>query len=255
MQDDANAGAPVRKNQVVRLIAYFVVLEAVMYSTRFLAQAMAGHPALDGLVKFSEIVGNSLDMTRQRDDTLVTVWSLLATVLLVLPIGWTYAITKPKEFFDQSLVQILIVMALVVCGMMMIIQDNFSRALALVGAVSAVRFRTNLKDPKDAVYVLISIGIGMGTGLAVYRVAGLLALSMCCVFLVLWKLKIGERPVGEAGFVEFKDEKKHKKDKKEKKEKKEKARHNDESPAGGVPELVAAAVPAEAETSKASEIG
>jgi hypothetical protein len=248
MEEKPNTEPPVQTSQVWKLMAYFAIVAVLIYSTRFLAQALAGIPELSAFVKFSDLVGSSLDLTRARDDTLVTLWSLLATVILVLPIGWTYAITKPKELFDQSLVQILIVMAMVVCGMMMIIQDNFSRALALVGAVSAVRFRTNLKDPKDAVYVLISIGIGMGTGLAVFRVAALLALAMCCIFLLLWKFGIGERPASEAGFVEYKDEKKKKK-KKDKDKKKDK--HRDEA----VPPLVAIPAATETVTPQATENG
>jgi hypothetical protein len=247
MDEKPNTEPPAQKNQVWKLVLYFVVVAIVTYSTRFLAEALANSPSLGEFVKVSELVGNSLDLTRARDDSIVTLWSLIATIILVLPIGWTYAITKPKEFFDQSLVQILIVMAMVVCGMMMIIQDNFSRALALVGAVSAVRFRTNLKDPKDAVYVLISIGIGMGTGLAVFRVAALLSLVMCCVFLVLWKFGIGERPASEAGFVEFKDDKKKKKKKDKEKKKKDKPE------ADGVPEVVTAAVPADGAAPHAAE--
>src|SRR4029453_16190544 len=123
--------------------------------------------------------------------------------------------------------KILIIMALVVCGMMMLIQDNFSRELALVGAVSAVSFCTYLKDPNDAVYVLISIGIGMETGLGVYHVASLLSLFLCVVYLLMWKFKLGDQHTSEAGFIEVKEKKKKKnkdKDKEKDKEHKDKTK-------------------------------
>jgi hypothetical protein len=149
----------------------------------------------------------------------------MLTLILVLPVCWVYTVTKTRGSFDAALTKILIVMSLVVCGMMMLIQDNFSRALALVGAVSAVRFRTNLKDPNDAVYVLISIGIGMGTGLGVFHVASLLSLFLCVVYLLLWRFKVGEQQ--EEGFIEVKEKKKKKHKDKDHKQKDHKGKDKD----------------------------
>ncbi len=142
----------------------------------------------------------------------------------MVPLGWVYMYTKAREGFDRTLVQTLVVMSMVVCGMMMLIQDQFSRALALVGVVSAVRFRTNLRDPKDAVYMLVAIGIGMGSGLQVHRVAGYLTVIMCAVFLVISRLRLGEEPAGAAAAADT--GKKKDKDKKDKKEKKDKKKGN-----------------------------
>jgi hypothetical protein len=141
------------------------------------------------------------------------------TALLVLPIGWVYSITKSREVYDRSLVKTLLILGMVVCGMMMLIQDHFARALALVAAVSAVQFRTTLKDPNDAVYVLVSIAIGMGTGLGVFRVASLFTIVMSLAFLTLWRFRVGEQPAGDAGFVVGRDEETHKRKKKKKRPK------------------------------------
>jgi hypothetical protein len=182
-----------QRNPLWKLALYFLVLFLFGQFVPFLLDQVAGNVWLQRLAKFHQIVVESLDITANRDDALVTVWSLLFTFVMVLPICWVYTYTKSKEGYDRSLVQTLIVMGMVVCGMMMLIQDQFSRALALVGVVSAVRFRTNLRDPKDAVFLLISIGIGMGAGLHVYRVSGWMTLVMCIVFLVLNKWHFGER--------------------------------------------------------------
>jgi len=206
---DSEPAVPIRK-QLLRLAAYFVVIIIVDLVARYLFNHLQGVPALAGFAKFNQVINESLDVTRRRDDAIITVWALMLTLILVLPICWVYTITKSRVAFDAALTKILIVMSLVVCGMMMLIQDNFSRALALVGAVSAVRFRTNLKDPNDAVYVLISIGIGMGTGLGVYHVASLLSLFLCVVYLLMWKFKVGEQHTTEAGFIEVNEPKKKK---------------------------------------------
>ncbi|HTG13880.1 MAG TPA: DUF4956 domain-containing protein [Blastocatellia bacterium] len=204
------------KTQILKLAAYFAVIGILILLARLLFEQLQGSPALAGFAKLNEVITESLDVTRKRDDSIITILALTLTLILVLPICWVYTVTKARGSFDAALTKIMIVMSLVVCGMMMLIQDNFSRALALVGAVSAVRFRTNLKDPNDAVYVLISIGIGMGTGLGVFHVATLLSLFLCVVYLLMWKFKVGEQHTSVAGFMEVKEKKKKKQKDKDK---------------------------------------
>jgi hypothetical protein len=212
-EQSTSATASGQRNPLWKLAVYFGVLFVSGLVIPRLLALVVGNTPLGGFAKFNQIIVESLDITANRDDALVTVWSLLFSCVMVLPICWVYTYTKSKEGYDRSLVQTLIVMGMVVCGMMMLIQDQFSRALALVGVVSAVRFRTNLRDPKDAVYLLISIGIGMGAGLHVYRVSGWLTLVMCVVFLVLNKWHLGERSEVETPVDTGKKEKKGKKKK------------------------------------------
>jgi len=54
---------------------------------------------------------------------------------------------------------------------MVIIGSNIARAFALVGAMSIVRFRNPLKNPKDLVYIFASIAIGMACGTFFYEYA------------------------------------------------------------------------------------
>ena len=201
------------------LLVYFVGLFVFGQLVAFVFAQLQGSATIQGFAKLNQIIAESLDVTRNRDDVITTIWSLVLTFLLVIPVGWVYTYTKSRDGYDRSLVQTLIVMGMVVCGMMMLIQDQFSRALALVGVVSAVRFRTNLRDPKDAVYVLISIGIGMGAGLQVPSVAAWLTVVMCAVFLLLHRFRIGESPAGEASFVDLSSKKDKDKKKKKKKDK------------------------------------
>lgn len=228
---------PEKKQNPWMLLVYFAAIFVFAQLVGMIARSLVGSPSLAGFAKINQIIHESLDVTGHRDDSIVTVWSLFLTVLLVAPLGWVYSYTKKKAGFDPALVQTLIVMAMVVCGMMMLIQDQFSRALALVGVVSAVRFRTNLRDPKDAVYLLVSIGIGMGSGLQVYRVALWMTIVMCITFLLLSKYQVGESPAGEGGFLDAKPkkDKKDKKDKKEKKDKKKKQKDAEEAGASEEP--------------------
>jgi len=88
------------------------------------------------------------------------------------------------------------VLSMVVCGIMMLLQDSLARAFGLVGVVAAVRFRNTLKDTKDAVYVFLAIGIGMGCGLRVYHVAAWLSIVLCTVLYFLWRFRVGRAAAG-----------------------------------------------------------
>lgn len=69
--------------------------------------------------------------------------------------------------------------------MMIIIGDSFARAFGAFGIASMVRFRTALKDPKDATVLFLLIGLGMSAGRGILAVTGLGTMFLC---LLLWTL-------------------------------------------------------------------
>jgi hypothetical protein len=183
-------------HSAARLLTYYLLVIFFGYLSReLLIELNASYP-LDEFMKIKELLGSTMNSTGQADDVVVTLWSLLSTFIFVLPIGWVYMLTKRKEGIDPSLVQTIIVLAMVVCGVMMLVQDNLARAFGLVGVVAAVRFRNTLKDTKDAVYVFLAIGIGMGCGLRAYHIAVWLSIVLCSVMYLLWKFRVGRAAAG-----------------------------------------------------------
>ncbi|HEU4390561.1 MAG TPA: DUF4956 domain-containing protein [Blastocatellia bacterium] len=214
MQSDVSKPSNRQVNlQIWKLAAYFSGLVLFSYVTR-LVFTQFDLESWAGFKKFTDLINETANVTAKRDDLIVTAYSLLVTLLGVIPVCWVYTFTKEEEGYDQSLVQTLIVLALTVCGVMMMLQDSLARAFGFLGVVGAVRYRNTLKDPKDAVYVFVALGIGMGCGLRVYHVAALLSVVLCVVFLVMWKLG-----TGQAGAINLRLEKPAKEKTKEKKNK------------------------------------
>src|ERR1044072_7405417 len=60
--------------------------------------------------------------------------------------------------------QTQILLAVVAAALMMIVGDNTARAVAFFAAVSLFRFRTNIRDPKEVTVLLISLALGLATG-------------------------------------------------------------------------------------------
>lgn len=70
--------------------------------------------------------------------------------------------------FNVSLVMLTLVTTLV----MNVIGNNVALSLGMVGALSIVRFRTAIKDPRDTAYIFWAIAVGICCGVAEYLIAG-----------------------------------------------------------------------------------
>jgi uncharacterized membrane protein YhiD involved in acid resistance len=69
--------------------------------------------------------------------------------------------------------------------MVSVIGDNMARAFGLVGLGAFIRFRSGIKDPRDAAVMFVMIGIGMACGLGNVPM-GLVAAAFCGVVLALF---------------------------------------------------------------------
>lgn len=90
---------------------------------------------------------------------------------------------------NLNVAQTQILLAVVASALMMIVGDNAARAFGIFAAVSLVRFRTNIRDPKDITVLLISLSIGLATGVGRWDLAIILALF---VLPLLWLLESKE---------------------------------------------------------------
>lgn len=116
---------------------------------------------------------------------------MVAALILVLPIAFTYIRTRTRLKYDHSLVQTVVVLPIVVTAILVVVQDSLALAFSLAGIVAAVRFRNNLRESGDAVYIFGSIGIGFASGIHAIAVAMALSIFFVVVELALWKLNLG----------------------------------------------------------------
>lgn len=72
---------------------------------------------------------------------------------------------------------------------MIIIGNSLARAFGAVGIASIVRFRTSLKDPKDATILFLLMGLGMSAGRGIVAVAGLGTLFVCALLWAMDRVK------------------------------------------------------------------
>jgi len=119
-------------------------------------------------------------------------FACLGAAILIIPVSWVYFITSRSKSIDQSFVQTIIIMPIVVTGISMIVMNSIALAFSLAGIVAAVRFRFTLDQPSHAMYIFCAIAIGLGCGIGALAVAMVISMAFVYVNLIIWKLEYGK---------------------------------------------------------------
>jgi hypothetical protein len=116
---------------------------------------------------------------------------LVLATLLVLGLVQTYRATHRGATYSVAFLQSLFILAVCTTLIMVVIGSNIARAFSLVGALSIVRFRTAIKDPRDVGFVFAALAIGMGCGTGFYAAAVVFTAFLSVLLLVLSRLNVG----------------------------------------------------------------
>ena len=106
-------------------------------------------------------------------DVLRLLLSFALSILIVNIYQWTHSGIPQKSFTDT-----LIILCMLISVVMVIIGDSIARAFSLVGALSIIRFRTAIQDPRDIGFVFYALAVGMSVG------AGNLSVAILATFLI-----------------------------------------------------------------------
>jgi uncharacterized membrane protein YhiD involved in acid resistance len=87
---------------------------------------------------------------------------------------------------NPLIAQTQILLAVVGAAMMIVVADNVARAFGIFAAATMIRFRTNIRDPKEITVLLICLAVGLASGVGHWQVATALTLF---VLLILWPLE------------------------------------------------------------------
>lgn len=119
---------------------------------------------------------------RPHEPWTATVPRILLRLLLATALAAMLAFRPRKQpaLLQRNLyvAQTQILMAVVASALMMIVGDSAARAFGIFAAASLVRFRTNIRDPKEITVLLVNLALGLATGVGRWDVALVLALFM-----------------------------------------------------------------------------
>ena len=148
--------------------------------------APAAAPTVSGA---SEIpffpVGSATETGKSETSLDVGVLEIILRLIIAVVLSAILAFRPRKNvrLFERNLyvAQTQILLAVVAAALMLIVGDNAARAFAIFAAVSLVRFRTNIRDPKEVTVLLICLALGLAAGVGRWD----LGVALCLFVLVL----------------------------------------------------------------------
>jgi hypothetical protein len=198
---------PAATRVLIRVVYYYVALTILgALAWRYLPRTrLIAETSLDALFGSAASFGataskNAIIAPAVNQSTLATTVTIamLAAALLALPVAWIYTLTRARRGYQQSVVQLLIVLPVVVAGIMVMVKYSIALAFGLGGIVAAVRFRNTLDDSKDAVYVFLATGVGIAAAVDL-PVALVISVLFNALIVTLWMTDFGRTPVALDG--------------------------------------------------------
>jgi len=206
------------RDLLVRLTAYFAVLFGVLLAVGLMQPEALSLMPLGG-TDAMEVLGfehSERDFTGRltpmnEADTrpapgageiallaLFLISSLGGTILVMLPITWTYSAIKTEAGYRKSFARALLVLPICATTIVMLIQNNLALAFGLAAMVAAVRFRVSLQEAIDGIFIFASICVGLAAGIGHLGIAAIMAVFFCFTNAILWKLEFGQNPIDDA---------------------------------------------------------
>ena len=118
---------------------------------------------------------------------------LLSAFVLGQFIAVVYQRTYQGLSYSRSFVQTLVLGAIVATILMLAIGDNLARGLGILGTMALVRFRTNVRDTRDMIFIFASLAIGVASGVQAFAIALVGTLFFC-----LAAIAVEWGPIGRA---------------------------------------------------------
>jgi hypothetical protein len=144
---------------------------------------------MDQLLKEAELFSDLTTSFTLVDAIVVMVLSFVSALI----IGLVYKQVHRGVSYSQSYVQTLVMMEVAIAVIMLIVGSNIARAFSLVGALSIVRFRTALKDPKDLGFIFFAMAAGMAFGTRFLLLGGLFTVVQCLYILIMHYTEFGAK--------------------------------------------------------------
>lgn len=111
--------------------------------------------------------------------------AILLSFVLCSVIAKLYQVTFQSLSYSRSFVHTLILGGMITCMVMMAVGNNIASGVGVLGALSLIRFRTVVRDPRDMMFLFAALGIGIscGAGMFAIAIAGCILLSSVIVLL------------------------------------------------------------------------
>ena len=185
-----------------KLTLYYIAVAGLVWAALHLFPGVKDHLPIGGVKAMitqtdkGMLGGSTAPIAHVKSMGESLVWLAIAIVgalVTAIPVSVTYMAVRSGDEYDQSLVSTILILPLIVTSIVIVVQNSLSLAFALGGIAGAVRFKNSLKSSGDALFILLSVGIGLSAGIGAVELAIVMSIAFNYCFLGLWWSEYGER--------------------------------------------------------------
>jgi hypothetical protein len=126
---------------------------------------------------------------------------LLIAWLAAMALGWVYAGSHGVLSYKPTFVRSIVLLSLVVCMIVNVVGDSIAQAFGMMAALAIVRFRTAIREPRDALFLFGAVALGMTAGLGMTGVTVVATVVLGLVSTYLHRTAYGTRSGDEGSLV------------------------------------------------------
>jgi hypothetical protein len=133
--------------------------------------------------------------------------SAMFAILLAFGLGQVIALVYMATFrglsYSRAMVHGMALCSVVTCMLMQAVAGSIALGIGVAAGLSAVRFRTSMRDPRDIIFLFAALGVGFACGALAYpsAVIGTIAFSVGCLVLTVTSYGSKAAPDGLLRFV------------------------------------------------------
>lgn len=145
------------------------------------------------------------DVSPRLQAILTATFVMIGALMLMLPVSWVYMAVRRSTGYAQSIVQTMLILPIVVAGVVLVVRNSLALAFSLAAIMAGVRFRNNLRDPRDTVFIFLAIAVGLAAGVQALTIAAVVSLIFNVLVLMVWTTDFGRSPLNlapRAGWAE-----------------------------------------------------
>ncbi len=140
----------------------------------------------DEILKYLQV--NSNDLSTES-----IIMAFIAAVIISAVIFISYRFSHGAAVYSAKFNVSLVMLTIVTTLIMTVIGNNVALSLGMVGALSIVRYRTAIKDPRDTAYIFWSIAAGICCGVQDFMVVGIGSGVIFLIMLIIGNVQNNDR--------------------------------------------------------------
>jgi len=111
--------------------------------------------------------------TQEALDPSMIAGALVLSFLLSMVFAAVYQYTFRGFTYSRSYIHTMVLGSMVTCMLIMAVGNSLARGMGILGTLAIIRFRTPVRDPRDAMFLFACLGIGIACGSGMPLVAAI----------------------------------------------------------------------------------